>query len=591
MSLLNEASFLVTPNSYKENKLYAAIPTNGNGDMTVTRATTATRVNEAGLVELVPYNLFTYSEQFDNAIWKKQSTTVTSNVSNPSPNGTLTADKLIPDTSLNQHRIYQDNNFTGQGVLSVYAKADGYNFLSLGQGGTVVGSSIIFNLSNGTISGTESGFTPTIENIGNGWYRCSIYRATLGTGAVGGYFIVVRNANNSSNYNGDGVSGILTWGAQVVEGTSALTYQKTVDRLDIPRIDYTGGGCPSILLEPQRTNILLRSQEFDNNTSFQKNSSSISANNTTAPDGTLTADTWTGSGTSSTHFLAQLVNATSGVAYTQSVFAKKGTNNFLQILGTTAIYDVNSWVNFDLENGVISTIGSSATATITDFGNGWYRCTMTATATATSVGNGFLLWLITSAASARAEYNDLAKSVHLWGAQVEAGAYPTSYIPTTTATVTRNADVISKTGISSLIGQTEGTVFMDINWEEKSGVYFINSISNGSTSNEIYMSFGNTFENSIRFSIFSGGSASVTFNSSVLTSGRYKIAFAYANNDATAYINGTQVFTDNTVSVPSTSEMKFLRANDTLGYSGTINASALWKTRLTNAELISLTTL
>jgi hypothetical protein len=467
MSLLNEASFLVTPNSYKENKLYAAIPTNGNGDMTVTRATTATRVNEAGLVELVPYNLFTYSEQFDNAIWKKQSTTVTSNVSNPSPNGTLTADKLIPDTSLNQHRIYQDNNFTGQGVLSVYAKADGYNFLSLGQGGTVVGSSIIFNLSNGTISGTESGFTPTIENIGNGWYRCSIYRATLGTGAIGGYFIVVRNANNSSNYNGDGVSGILTWGAQVVEGTSALTYQKTVDRLDIPRIDYTGGGCPSILLEPQRTNILLRSQEFDNNTSFQKNSSSISANNTTAPDGTLTADTWTGSGTSSTHFLAQLVNATSGVAYTQSVFAKKGTNNFLQILGTTAIYDVNSWVNFDLENGVISTIGSSATATITDFGNGWYRCTMTATATATSVGNGFLLWLITSAASARAEYNDLATSVHLWGAQVEAGAYPTSYIPTTTGTVTRNADVISKTAISSLIGQTEGTIFCHINWEAK----------------------------------------------------------------------------------------------------------------------------
>jgi hypothetical protein len=216
---------------------------------------------------------------------------------------------------------------------------------------------------------------------------------------------------------------------------------------------------------------------------------------------------------------------------------------------------------------------------------------MTATATATASSNGFLLFLINSATSARAETNSLAKSVHLWGAQLEEGAYPTSYIPTVASTVTRNADVISKTGISSLIGQTEGTVFMDINWEEKSGVYFINSISNGSTSNEIYMSFGNTFANSIRFSITSGGSVSVTFNSSVLTSGRYKIAFAYANNDATAYINGTQVFTDNTVSVPSTSEMKFLRANDTLGYSGTINASALWKTRLTNAELISLTTL
>jgi hypothetical protein len=415
MTLLSEASFLVTPNGYKASKLYAAIPTNGNGDMTVTRATTATRVDENDLVSSVASN--------------------------------------------------------------------------------------------------------------------------------------------------------------------------------VPRIDYTGGGCPSILVEPQRTNIVLRSQEFDN-ASFVKNLSSVTPNTSTAPDGTLTADTWTGDGASGQHSLGQVVSATSGVAYTQSVFAKKGTNNFIQILGTGTIYTTATvFANFDLENGVVGLSGAGTTSTITDFGNGWYRCTMTATATATASGSGFSLRLITSAGSARAESNSLATSVHLWGAQLEAGAYPTSYIPTTTATVTRNADVISKTGISSLIGQTEGTVFMDINWEEKSGVYFINSISNGSTSNEIYMSFGNTFANSIRFSITSGGSVSVTFNSSVLTSGRYKIAFAYANNDATAYINGTQVFTDNTVSVPSTSEMKFLRANDTLGYSGTINASALWKTRLTNAELISLTTL
>jgi hypothetical protein len=285
MTLLSEASFLVTPNGYKASKLYAAIPTNGNGDMTVTRATTATRVDENDLVSSVASN--------------------------------------------------------------------------------------------------------------------------------------------------------------------------------VPRIDYTGGGCPSILLEPQRTNIVLRSEEFDNNTSFQKNLSSVSANTTTAPDGTLTADTWTGDGTSGVHYLAQTVSATSGVAYTQSVFAKKGTNNFLQILGTVAIYDANSWANFDLENGVVGTVGISATATITDFGNGWYRCTMTATATTTTSGNGFLLWLITSATSARVETNSLATSVHLWGAQVEAGAYPTSYIPTTTASVTRNADAISKTGISDLIGQTEGVLFVE----------------------------------------------------------------------------------------------------------------------------------
>jgi hypothetical protein len=85
--------------------------------------------------------------------------------------------------------------------------------------------------------------------------------------------------------------------------------------------------------------------------------------------------------------------------------------------------------------------------------------------------------------------------------------------------------------------------------------------------------------------------SSVSKNSDVLASGRYKIAFAYANNDATAYINGTPVFTDIFVSVPSTSKMQFLRANNTAVYSGTINACALWKTRLKNEELISLTTI
>jgi hypothetical protein len=171
MTLLSEASFLVTPNGYKEDKLYAAIPTNGDGDMTVTRATTATRVDGNDLVSSVASN--------------------------------------------------------------------------------------------------------------------------------------------------------------------------------VPRIDYTGGGCPSILLEPQRTNIVLRSEEFDNNTSFQKNLSEVTPNTTTAPDGTLTADTWTGDGTSGVHYLAQTASATSGVAYTQSVFAKKGTNDFITNCRTRSnIYNRNGFCKF-----------------------------------------------------------------------------------------------------------------------------------------------------------------------------------------------------------------------------------------------------
>jgi hypothetical protein len=93
MSLLNEASFLVTPNGYKEDKLYAAIPTNGNGDMTVTRTGTATRVNEAGLVELVPYNLLLRSQEFDNAAWTKSASSIAPNEI-VSPDGKMDADLL-----------------------------------------------------------------------------------------------------------------------------------------------------------------------------------------------------------------------------------------------------------------------------------------------------------------------------------------------------------------------------------------------------------------------------------------------------------------------------------------------------------------
>jgi hypothetical protein len=93
MSLLDNASLVLTPNAYKEGKLYSVIPSDGSGDFTFTRATTATRVNSDGLVELVPYNLLEQSETFDNAIWTKTTTTVVANAET-APNGTITADTL-----------------------------------------------------------------------------------------------------------------------------------------------------------------------------------------------------------------------------------------------------------------------------------------------------------------------------------------------------------------------------------------------------------------------------------------------------------------------------------------------------------------
>jgi hypothetical protein len=568
MSLLNEASFLVTPNGYKEDKLYAAIPTNGNGDMTVTRTGTATRVNEAGLVELVPYNLLTRSEEFDNASWTKGSgVSVTANTT-IAPDGTLTAYTLIGASSIDWSLsvlkrqpapVSSSTTYT----LSLYVKS---------LGSTTFQTSIRDNNAGGQVTVSHSINSDT-------WTRVEQTYTTTPTQTLVGIIF--------GGTDGD----VAIWGAQIVKGSSALTYQKTVDRLDIPRIDYTGGGCPSILLEPLRTNIVLRSEEF-NNASFEKNFSSVSANTTTAPDGTLTADTLTGDGTSGIHYLAQSVSATSGVAYTQSVFAKKGTNNFLQIIGTTtnSIYDASSWANFDLESGILGNTGTSATATITDFGNGWYRCTMTATATATASGNGFLLCLITSATSGRAETNSLTTSVYIWGAQVEAGAYPTSYIPTNALTGTRIADVINRNDIhtNNLITDAGGTWFVHL----INNVYVLRDTSNvglfiGNSSDGVagdMLAIRNNGTNRLSINKRIAGGQLQLYSTTTET---VKIAIKWNGATADVFVNGAKVVNG---TVFTTVEMEFFRwtGGDVSKY---IKQMALFPTPLHEDECKALTTL
>jgi len=590
MTLLSEASFLVTPNGYKASKLYAAIPTNGNGDMTFTRASTATRVNEAGLIELVPYNLFTYSEDFSQ--WTIFRSTVTSNAT-ISPDGTINADLVnqdYPTTSV--HGGVSRTKAVSTGVkytYSIFVKKKEYSWIELAEQATSAGNiSTWFDVENGVVGTVGAGSTAQIEDFGNDWYRCSISFTSAFTGNRN-FTLYLTTGNGSTTANK--VGGAYIFGGQLVEGTSVLTYQKTVDRLDIPRIDYTGGGCPSILLEPQRTNIVLRSEEFDNNTSFQKNLSSVSANTTTAPDGTLTADTWTGDGTSAQHSLAQVVSATSGVAYTQSVFAKKGTNNFLQIVGTGAIYTTATvFANFDLENGVVGLSGAGTTSTITDFGNGWYRCTMTATATATVSGNGFLLWLITSATASRAETNDLETSVHLWGAQVEAGAYPTSYIPTTTGTVTRNTDsfILNDVYTNNLITSAGGTWFIELN----NNISYIRdafalaiTLADFSATNYLTLTFGGaTVSAFVQVRKKIAGVESTIYGATTAT---VKFAIKWNGTTADVFANGTKVVS--ATSFTATNMQTFTgNGGDAPKF---IKSTMLFPTPLSDSECIALTTL
>jgi hypothetical protein len=590
--LLNSASLVMIPSGYKEDVVYSVIPETGAGDLSFTRASNGTRINSAGLVEVVAWNLCNYSE--DQTQWNFQNAiTVTAN-STTAPNGTLTADTVTP-TAVN------DDHYNGIGLSSqvgeltafIYVKPNGYNFFDWGiwnQSSYLVRAT--FDLVNLTYTFTNAG-TATIESVGNGWLKCGISGSNASLSTIELYYRV-RATGGSGFFTGNGTSGAFIWGAQLNIGSTAKPYFPTTDRLNVPRLTYQngGGGCPSLLLEKQSTNIAIYSEQF-NDASWTKIQSSITANSVTSPDGTTNADTFTADGTNNEHQLRStgVISLVNGTTYTTSIFAKAGTNNFVQFVGSGSPYASTTYANFNIATGVVGDVGAGTTAKIENFGNGWYRCSMTATAIATTSTNTFLFNIVTSNTASRGETNTLATSVYVWGAQLEASSYPTSYIPTTSASATRVADACFKTGISSLIGQTEGVFFADINYTQHgANIEVVMSLQGATTSSYFEMYYNN---NTLNANIYNTGSPQAGYTSSTQASGRYKIAFAYKANDFAMYINGTQVMTDSSGTVPTLSNwaIGYDFASGLYQFGNSVNQAILFPTRLTNAELASLTTI
>ena len=314
--------------------------------------------------------------------------------------------------------------------------------------------------------------------------------------------------------------------------------------VNVPRIDYSNGSCPSLLVEPQRTNLLTWSEDFSS-ASWGAVDSTIIANTTISPSGNTDADTMTI--TSSASRIFQFTGLGAGT-YTASIYVKS-------LSGTPTI---------QFRMVVDGTDITESIPTTTD----WVRHDFTFTASSSM--DYFVI---------RGESG--TGSVAIWGAQLEAGSYPTSYIPTTSASVTRVADVVSKTGISDLIGQTEGTMLYDL--ELNSRVDF-NYILLGNLT--AYIGFF-IDSSSMGLEAVSGGlQGSIVYTNS--NTGRFKIAIAYKQNDYAIYINGNLIGTDTSGNIPACSEidLTFNQKN-----SIDFNTAALWKTRLTNDQLAQLTTL
>jgi hypothetical protein len=612
-NLLSQASLVMIPSGYKEDIVYSVIPTSGAGDLSFTRASNGTRINSAGLVEVTPWNMAEYSEDFSNAAWVKSAsaTTITTN-STTAPNGTTTADTWTINAAGARY-VGQTKTVTAGAVTASFFVKKGTSdwfYIRIDDGTNYAGYT--FDVATGQLGQSVSSvLTPiaSIVDFGNGWYRCIVATTVAVTSiTVSGW--VATSATTISGLLG---ASLICWGAQLNIGTTAKPYFPTTDRLNVPRLTYQngGGGCPSLLLEKQSTNEFVRSEQFDNASWIKGANLSVTANSIVSPDGTQNADTVTNSGANSV-YIYQLSQA-QGTTWTTSLYAKKGTNKYLGIAITAYSY-VNERYQpvFNLDDGTIQAQNTSGTnvsntsCSITPVGNGWYRITATGTFVA---GADYCYAVIQSSNNTNYQPDTATGSLdwtnatngnaYLWGAQMEASSYSTSYIPTTSSSATRVADECIKTGISSLIGQTEGTIFVDINNQLVNPPLDTRiQLSDGSTNNWIFLGVpdGGTGGLVRCYVLNVATSFNMTFySSSVLAKQRYKIAFAYKSGSFALYINGVlEGSSSATGTMPSCSALAIggsTPASITQDSIQQFNEVILFPTRLTNAELASLTTI
>ena len=364
---------------------------------------------------------------------------------------------------------------------------------------------------------------------------------------------------------------------------------------NVPRIDYLNQSCPALLVEASGQNLALQSAGFQVSGTWSPTNISVTTGSTsafTAPDGTTNADLFT-STASAVSFLAQTITIASGAA-TFSVFAKAGNHGIFRI-GNVSSAARAAW--FDLNAGAVIGTVNGGTASIQNYGSGWYRCIFTASSVV-SGGSTFII-AISDAANGTASVS--GATMYAWGAQLEAGSIATTYIPTTTGTGSRAADVISASGalVSGLIGQTEGTIYAEVDIRNLGVVRsFINVQDSSYAGNAVRIecNASNQFRIQIRAATVSALDQTIT--SPTFTTGINKVAMAY-NNAASGVVfafNGSIIYTSaSAVTMPSGMDRvhlgtRFLGTYD-LFFNDRIRAAALYTTRLDNATLEQLTKL
>ena len=358
---------------------------------------------------------------------------------------------------------------------------------------------------------------------------------------------------------------------------------------DVPRLDYSDGSCPSLLLERQSTNLVTYSEDYSDS-SWTKVNASVSSNTATSPSGETNASTLVStSGTSEQYLDVGSLSVTSGEDYTMSVFVKKNNYDFflIRFTGVGGAFSAGN-VFFNINNGTLGAIDSGYTGSIESFGNGWYRCSATKTASGTT-GSGKVRLQLATSDNTESISGDGSSGTFIYGSQFEQNSYPTSYIPSNSgSSTTRTADVCNNAGTSATFNSTEGVLFVEMaaladDTQQQIGVY------GDSTTEQLRIEITN---NVIKGQLYNGAFQANMSSTQTVTNFN-KVALKWKVDDFALWINGTEVATDSsgtTFSAETLDRVHFSAQNgSTYAAQAKTKQLMVFDEALSNEELSDLT--